>query len=692
MSQGYTQNQLNSYEDTVNYLLWDQFPKIFDKMVKYYAVLPKTGMYRHVNQGVEPFREALHESTDRNLTISGVGSLIDFDKYGRILKRPSPQLEGTGCQSNSLCIEPTCFGFTEGVHENNNILQSLCWSLAMPCLKDHYYSDRNFERKIRQYFAMFFKQPQGVLEAYQRTRLIKEAVKIVATDQNIEYTGTGVASGLSLPFYFNAADPTALPDLTSLSSGVGGLNLTAFWNFIAPMIFSGGFEGDPENVRVYGLKGDYLVAKEQTASVQDTFAENQIIQALLRQNGNGADMFGEFIHDGHFPAFKLDNSIFDVIPQERLEPAAIYGSIQTQSPEHLLAKYRGLLIVPDNWRFNMVQPPEDDFSSLGLGQSLNFRTNTPGVTPLLSTSLFSNNALGPNGVISFDKVVGKDNVIKDRVSGLVRRDRPLSEAIRTDVVMTWTRTSCNDAASDQLPLVGREIVPQGRADGFLLRSTMHLRTNVSGFARPVLLIFKNDTPRSAKAIEVCSTESIAVTATSDPKIVSCCGGSLPQVTIGFDSDVSGTFSATNKAVYRTGARGASYYVDVNAVSSDGKMVTIEHIDNTTILPCCSGSPDDYGTRGELLKITGATNVTSEIMKAAWDSANSELDIELFDVVKATTAGDTGTLVLDDGTSIDVQTTADATGTVLSLEKQVSETFDLSTLDCNCLVNAVLTLD
>lgn len=691
------QNSLNNlpeaqtYEDTVKYLLWNQFPKVLDRAVKYFAVLPQTGIYRHVNPGVESFKSALLESTGRQLTISGIGSLIDYDKFGQILKRPTPQVAGTGCEGNSLCIEPNCFGFTEGVIENNNILQNLCWSLAMPCLKDHFYSDSQFERKLKQYFAMFFKQPAGVLEAYQRTRLLKESIKVVCTDTNFNYSGTGVATGLSLPFYIDPSDPTALPDLTSISAGVGGCNLMAFWNFIAPMIFSGQFNGQPENVKIYGLKGDYLVAKEQTASVQDTFQENSMLRALLNQGSSSGDLFGDFTHDPHFPTFKLDSSVFDIIPQERLEPSTLYGYFQTQNPDHLLAEYRGLLIVPDNWKFNLVEPPRDDFSSL-LNDGLDFRNNTPGVFPLLSSSMFSNNTLGPDGVVTFANEIGKDRIVRPTFRGLERRDRSITEAIRSEVIMTYTRSTANDSASDQLPNVGQSFTPQQRADGFMLKSTMHIRTNVDGIARPVLLLFKNDTPRSARAIEVCTTETKAVSVTSTPKIVNCCGGGLAQITLTFDQDVSSVYSATNEAVYRTGARGASYYVDVNAVSSDGTQVVIESQDNSTPLPCCSGSPDDYGTRGELIKYTGATNEVSEVMKAEWDSANSELDIELFEAVKATSAGATGTLVLEKGDSIDVQTTADAEGTLLSLEVQSGETCDLSALTCNCLVNAVLTLD
>ena len=684
--------QAQSYEDTVKYLLWNQFPKVLDKAVKYFSVLPQTGIYRHVNPGVESFKSALLESTGRQLTISGIGSLIDYDKFGQILKRPSPQLAGTGCEGNSLCIEPNCFGFTEGVIENNNILQNLCWSLAMPCLKDHFYSDSQFERKLKQYFSMFFKQPAGVLEAYQRTRLLKEAVKVVCTDTNFTYSGTGIGTGgMSVPFYIDPTDPTAMPDLSGISAGVGGCNLMAFWNFIAPMIFSGSFSGKPENVKIYGLKGDYMVAKEQTASVQDTFSENQMINALMRQNSEGGELFGDFTHDGHFPTFKVDSNVFDLIPQERLEPSTLHGYFQTQNPDHLLAQYRGLLIVPDNWRFNLVEPPRDDFSSL-LNEGLDFRNNTPGVFPMLSSSMFSNNTLGPDGTITFANEVGKDRVVRPTFRGLERRDRSITEAIRTDVVMTYTRSSANDSAADQLPNVGQAVAAQNRADGFMLKSTMHIRTNVDGVARPVLLLFKNDTPRSARAIEVCSTEDKAVTASSVPKITNCCGGGLASITLTFDQDVSSVYTATNEAVYRTGPRGASYYVDVNAISSDGTQVVIESQDDTTPLPCCTGSPDDYGNRGELIEYTGETNVTSEIMKAEWDSANTELDIELFEAVKATTTGATGTLVLEKGDSILVQTTANAEGTVLSLEVQGGETCDLSALTCTCLVNAVLTLD
>lgn len=695
---GYRNPQQQSFDDTFRFLVWDQFPAILERSVRYFAVLPQIGIYKQVRDSVKPFMQALHDNVSREFTLSGVGSLIDYEKFGHQIKRPSPQLVGTGCNANSLCIEPTCFGFTEGVIESTNILQNICWSLSMPCLKDFYYSDRQFDRKMKQYFAMFFKQAPAVLQAYQRTRLIKEAIKIVCTDTNFRYTGPviGGADGISLPFYIDPTDAISFPDTDNLPAGVGvgGANLMAFMHFLAPRLFAGAFDGGMEGFRVYGLKQDYMVAKEQTASVQDHFMDMEMIRLLSARTGSVDDkidgLVGEFVHDGLFPTFKLNTgNQFEPVTQEVLEPATIAGYVQTSNPEHALAQYRALLFVPNNWMFSLVEPPKDDFSDLGLGQGLNFRTNTPGNFPILSSSMFTRNQIGQDGTVILGQAAGPNGMMVQTAQGLRARERALREAVRTEVLMTYSNTECNNASASQLPNVGPQLVPQGRADGFRLKSTMHIATDVRGTAKPVLLIFKTDTPRSARPIEVCTVEEIEVDQTGSPAIESCCPGGQIYAVLTFTGDASGDFSPGDTAVYRTGARGETYLVDVTAVS--GSVVTIESRDDETLLPCCSGSPDDYGTRGTLINDTTPTLSSSEIMKAEWDTVTSALFIETFEPLVASTAGDTATITLENGDVINVVTANNAVGVFVDVQAAGGETCDLSALACNCLVNAVFTL-
>lgn len=699
----------SSYEDTFKFLTWEQFPAILERSIKYNSVLPQIGVYRHVNPTVKDFKEALLDTTSREFTLSGVGSLIDYDTYGHQIKKPTPYYTNTGCAGNSLCIEPTCFGFTEGVIESNNLINNICWSLSMPCLKDQFYSDMQFDRKMRNYFSMFFKQPAAVIQAYQRTRLIKEAIKIVATDRNFRFSGPviGGTDGLSLPFYINPNDALSFPDLDNLGVGVemGGANLVAFANYLAPRLFSGGaFSGGMEDVKVYGLMQDWTVAKEQTASVQDSYMDQEILRALtMRGAAVGADrvaaIFGDnFIHDGLFPTFKEDtDGVVVPITQEILEPSTIAGYVQTANPEHSLASIRGLLFVPSNWRFNLVEPPRDDFSSLGLGAGLNFRTNSPGVFPIMSSSMFVNNTIGQDRqVILGQGVDPATGMIGQTVRGLVQRERAIQEAIRTQVIMTYSEFTCGPIVEGQLANVGRPAVPQGQADGFALKSTMYLGSDVTGVARPVLLLFKTDTPRSAQPIKVCQVEEVTVDSEGQNQLVACCPGNQSYAILTFNNDMEDEFEVGDLAVYRTGANGASYLVEVTAVS--GKVVSISSVDSAgdpayTELPCCSGVPDDYGVRGELILTTGATALTGNIMKASWDADVSSLFVELYTPVVTHLAGTDGTITLEDGTVIQVTTSDNnPAGVFLTLEADTGETCDLSTLDCGCLVNAVFAFD
>lgn len=686
------------YVNTVKFLVWNQFPAILERSIRHFAVLPETGIYRLTNPQIRDFKRALLENLSRQFTISGIGSLIDYDTFGHQIKKPTPDYYSGGCNGNTLCLEPTCFGFVEGVIENNNMIQNMCWSLAMPCLKDHFYSDSMFEQKIQEYFRMFFAQAPGVLQAYQRTNLLRESIKIVATNRNFRYTGTviGGEGGISLPFYINPTDPTAFPDLDVIPGNIGGINLDAFAKFIAPRLFSGAFEGGMKSVTTYGQEVDWEIAREQTLSVQDTRSDMENLQSRLDRL-----MGGGLTADGMFPTFKLDaDNVVIPITQEILQASTIAGYQQTTNPEHSLASIRGLLFVPSNWRYNLVEPPIDDFSFLGLGGSLNFALNTPGVFRL-SSQMFRENAMAGQTVILGQKVDGNGNVIAS-AEGLRRRDRMISEAVRTDVIMTYASQTCG-APDGQITPVGAAAVTQGRADGFALKSTMYIGSDVQGTARPVLVLFKTDTPRSARPIEVCTVEEVEIDSGGGLSIANCCPGVDGTLTLSFTQDGSTTAAITaavaaaytegDIAIYRTGPKGSTYNVEITAVS--GAMVAIQAIDSegepdtTVVLPCCSGVPDDYGTLGELLVVTGATATSSGIFKAECDPETGILTLELYEPIAAATAADEATITLADGSVIEVEYDADAdAGVFITVVATDPDADDLCALECGCLVNAV----
>lgn len=705
---GYLLPTQRSYEDTIRFLVHNQFPAIMDKSVKYFRVLPQIGTYRHINSEVVSFKDALLDTTSREFTISGVGSLFDFDKYGHQLKRPTPQLYGTGCEGNSLCLEPTCFGFTEGVIESNNMLQNMCWSLAMMCLKDQLYSERDFPKKMKSYFNMFFQQGPAVLEAYQRTRLLQESIKVVATDRNFTVTGSviGGSSGISLPFFIDPVDARRFPDLdalTALGAGVGGANLQAFAQFLAGRLFAGNFSEGMRSVKIYGLGMDMQIAKEQTASVVDNFLTRDMIEALRASSIDRiANMLGEFIEDPLFPTFKANtDNVLEPIPYEVLEPSTIAGYVQTSNPEHNLAKYRGLLMVPENWRFNLVEPPQDDFSDLGLGEALNFRMSSPGSFPLMSSSMFSNNEVGADGTVILGQRTGPNGMMVMDAQGLRPRQARIAEAIRTEVLLTYSQLNCNTTTEGQLDNVGRLNEPQGRADGFRLKSTMYVGSDVRGTARPVLLLFQTDNPRSAQPIIVCSSITQTIEdATTGLAITDCCPGGQNYAVLTFNRTVlPGDFAVNDLAIYRTGARGNTFLVRVTAVA--GSIVTVTSVTAANVLaplvllPCCTGSPDDYGTRAELTKTTGATLLTSEVMKATYDEPSDSLFLEVFEPLAAALINAEGTLTLENGDAIRFTlVAAKPVGVFLQIEANAAETelCDFSTIDCACLVNAVVTLD
>lgn len=690
--------QNTSYEETIKFLTWEQFPSVMDKSIEYYQFLPQVGTYQHFNKNIVSFKEALLNSTERKFTLSGVGALLDYEKFGHTLKRPTPQLCGTGCEGNTLCLEPTCFGFTEGVIENNNVLRNICWSLALPCLKDIYYSDAQFERKLKRYFQMFFQQAPAVMQAFQRTDLLKNAIKVVATDTNIRITGEiGGQKGISLPFYIDPQDATAFPCLDSLPAGVGigGINLEAFTNHVAPRLFHDTFRGR-EMVKSYGLMQDKAVAKEQTASVQDHHVHMQMLEAFKSMTAlqSAEGILSDFTEDGLFPTFTCDeeNCIIPVDAQV-LENSTIYGKVPTSNPEHGLQLIRGLLLVPSNWKYNLVEPPKDNFSDLGLGQGLNFGMNTPGVFSLKS-SMFTN--MTKDGTVVIGQKVGRNGMIVPSVSGLKRRSQPIKEAVRTELIQTYAAKTCGAPTEGQLNPVGNKPTAQNAADGFMLRSTMYLGTDVKGTARPVLLLFKTDTPRSARAIEVCDEVVVEATGEAGNALVDCCPGNANYAILTFKNDATSDYAVGDLVAYRSGRKADTVLAAVTAVTD--KTVSIEAVDASGapdpagIIPCCEGGQnDDYGVLGELIVNAGATltATASEIMKATYDAATSSWFLELNDPLAATTAATAFTLTLENGDVVELETVTDAEGVFVQVAAAATETGSLADIDCECLRRAVL---
>lgn len=702
--QGFNYPSKRSYGDTFRFLTNTAFPLVMSNQVEHYASLPVVGTYRQVNPEIKSFKRALDDSIRRQFTLSGIGSLIDFDRFGHVLKRPThPSLIGGSCQGNTLCIEPTCFGFTEGVIENANQLRNMCWSLSIPCLKDHFYSDADFGSKMLRYIGMYMAQGPAVLEAYQRTDLIRESIKVIATSSSVKFTGSVFGNqNIPLPFFMDPVDARSFPNVSQIpggANGIGGLNIMAFVRYMAPRLMSKSFSGQHTGWKVYGIESDYYTAKCQTAEVSDKQTLSDIQRALTGASISESQidsMIGEFKDDSLMPTFKINaDGDFEPVTAEHLEPSTILGYLQTENPEHAMQDLRALLFVPNTWTYDLVEPEQDDFTMLGLGKSLDFRNSTPGVFPLLSTGMFSNSAIGKNGIVSVgERVDPKTGMVVKAASGIQKRPKPIKEAVRTDLVLTYSG-SAGCGSSQDLSRVGAAAVPQGRADGFALKSTMFVGTNVVGRARPVLVLFRIDQPRATQPIEVCNVVSIEVTPVEDAAmIVRCSPGNQTYAVLEFDRDVSGTFVATNKAVYRTGPGSATFLVDVDSVSSDGKVVSISSdADPIEVLPCCQSGKDRYGTMGQLLKTTGVTTKTAEIHKAEYDT--NVLYVELFTPIAAAALNATGKIVLTSGEeiAIRVNTATTVPGVLIELKAAASpDECPLASLDCACLAGATLVLD
>jgi hypothetical protein len=90
---GFRLPQQQEISEAIKFLTWEQFPKILEKSIEYFlSTYLKSGIYKHVNSDVKNFKEALLETTSRQFTISGVGSLFDFERFGNQIKQPTPQL------------------------------------------------------------------------------------------------------------------------------------------------------------------------------------------------------------------------------------------------------------------------------------------------------------------------------------------------------------------------------------------------------------------------------------------------------------------------------------------------------------------------------------------------------------------------------------------------------------------------
>lgn len=682
-----------TYNNKIKFLTHDIMAKALDKQTVYSHALPTSGVYRHFGTEIKEFQRELNRLNAKHYTLSGAGSIIDLNKYGLRRTQPGPQYEGTSCRRNSLCLEPTCFGMVEGVRENNNIMETICWELALNCLKDYLMSDRNFEEKLLNYLELFFKQPEAVIQAYQRTTLLSDAIKVVATKDSLMYTGSMIpgSNPIPLPFYIDSNDPYNLPDLNdinALGTEIGAANLHAFFNTLGSRFFGGdGFSGGFENVIAYALNMDHEMAKLQTMSTGGMFTPEQMSMMSAMGGNYSLDTFFSkmytFKHEPQMLTYDTTGGLLSPVTQDILQNSTIYGKVMAPNPMHLAHDTRAILFVPDNIKFNLVAPMPDDFSSLGLGNALDFHSNTPGVFPLSSSLFASNRTVSDKSIeLGINKVAGK---YVSTVQGIVKRSRPLQEAIRTYVRQTYSSLECSGSETEY-PRVGAPVVPQGPADGFAAKSQVNISTNYTGYQKPVLYIFKIDHYLSRSPIVVCDPIEVDVSTTEGYSVVSCCPGDAIYATIRFSSNsVSTDFTVTDKAVYRPGLQAETFLVDITGVDND--VITIESTDGTTLLPCCTGT-DGYGAMGVLQNITTATATSSPILRAQYDSVVPSLFLNLKNPIIPNTTGTAGTITLEDGTVINVLLVADASGVFAQVEAAVGEDCVLSTLDCECLVNAV----
>jgi len=678
-------------EDEIRFLTHDVIPKTLDTQIRLNHVMPNTGIYKHFVPRSISFYDALRGTEMREYTLSGAGSIFDYDTYGRMIHKPRPQYATSGCNTNSLCVEPTCFGMVEGVRESNNVIYSICWELALSCLKDLYYSDRFFEEKMQNYLSLFLQQPAAVFEAFQRTFLLRNAIKVVCVNGLVDFTGSilGGVDGIKLPFHINLNDPYALPDLNQVPYSLGGVHFDALYNQLVPAFMQGDSftSGGAESFKTYAYLNDFDRAVNQTMAA---LGKNIDVMSMLKAYGVSAgntDYTNKFglVEDNLFPTFYSSSGLVNLTPYDTLSDATLYGYVLKRDPQHGMNKIRGMLIVPDSYKFVPVQPPKDDFSDLGLGNGLAFGTTTPGVTPLLSTSMFVRNKMSGNSVKLGGTV--KDGMIVPSAKGLTRRDTPLTEIVRTYLTKTYSSLTCGTDGNG-MNRVGSNLVPQSIADGFMLKSMVNIGTQIKGDARPILVLWATDDAISIQPIVACNTVPLTLTEQEGYVGVSCCPGGKIYAILTFSSDaVAADFSVNDEAIYRTGDNATAYEVTVTAV--DGNVVTVESTDGVTPLPCCKGgSKDDYGNRFSLMNVTTATATSSNIVEYSYDVGTSVLSLELSEPLVANVAATPGTITLRDGQVINVVLSADSAGILVQVEAAGGETCDLSALDCPILRDAI----
>lgn len=684
------------YTNNIRFLVQDVFPAILEKSVEYSTEYQNMGNYKRFSTESISYMDAMYELDRREYTIAGSGSLINTDQFGLTVKRPSPQLDGTGCSTNSLCALPECYSFVEGVVENANQMETFCWSLGIDCLLDWKASDRMFDDKFQAYVNTFFDEPRKFYQAYQRTTLLKNAIKVVASRRNFKFTGSNITpQELSIPFFVQPGNETQFPALASIPGGIGGANLDAFMQYVLPHFMTDDFLGMSE-FEMYAIPHDLIDAKAQTASVMDKDIAMYKIRGLKGMDVDSildSMLGGEFIPDNLMPRFKIGTDGFiEPVAADYMSPAAIYGYVNKRSPEHSAAIIAGILFVPKSYGFLQVTPPDDDFSYLG-SDALNFSTSTPGVKPILSSSIFKKNRRMPKKQVIIDGIQGGKLQVKSGLERISNSNNFREENIRTDLVLTYSDLSGSKDTPTQLNRVGNKLTPPHRASGFNMLSQTWIKTDFKGSAKPVLYLFKKDTPRAAMPIEVCTTETVALTFASGPQLMNCCPGGQPYAVLTFDTDISALYPVNTLLAYRTGVRGDTFITKVTAVS--GNVVTIQSANaagtlTTDPLPCC-GASDLYGPRGELVKLVGSALTSSEIFQAEWSTGSSSLLIQTFQPLAAALINATATITLETGDVINVTLAVAGQGVFWSVVAAGGETCNLSTIGCNKLARAVFKL-
>ena len=697
----------HKFDDQMQFLTWNTLPAVMSNEVRYQHVLPQRGIYSNlVEESRTDFFKAVRTQVDRRYSLSGIGSLMDTDTYSLRVRRATPQLKGTACgDSSTLCVQPKCWGFTEGVVENNNFMETWCWSLSMPCLLDWASSDGTFVDKMNAKFAMFHQQGPTSVESWVRTKLLRDAVKVVATNNHFTYSSSAFSTPCAIPFYIDEVDEQCLPCIEKIPGGIGGVNLKAFMKFVAHRFLQGNtFEANAEGVKCYGLKEDYHAAYEQTERVSNGSTDSALLRLIAEMKAGGGmgqgmmdKMYGKFHHDGLMPTFFLDeDNCVDLTPYEHEEEATIAGFVQSYNPAHGGNKIRGLLFVPPTYRYGLVTPPRQDWSSMTqLGAGVNFGQNTPGVF-LLSSSMFTDRKA--TGTVYIGQKVNAKGEVYSNVSGLSKRGKTYQEAIRTHLRQTYTNASqCLQPKDGQLQKTGQPVTNSSFATGLALHSQIWMDTRIQGTARPILLLFRTDDPQAASAVVNCDAVDASVTRVPTGQVIGACPGGLPFSHIELDRPYAEMFPSLPvgaRFVYRAGRDGDSYLVASTLIRDN--LVSVKAIlpdgsdDLNTCLPACEGSSnDDYGILGDLIQVTGATATKSKVFKYGFDEVSGCLQVETHLALAPSAAAAAVKITLADGTVVNAVTAAAGLGVFLELKAATGEPCDFAKLDCECLRDAVV---